>query len=104
MHARVGLMCEGNAGAYFEQFLLRLSRLAPQAARDVKPRLGMLPDPHTETYGNRFRLSAMPLDWLSPQAAEAFYGMISADIAASFIRGTLPRPSREDSLSRYQDQ
>jgi digeranylgeranylglycerophospholipid reductase len=105
-HSRVGLMCEGNAGAYFEQLLLRLKRLDPQAAREAKPRLGILPlAPIRKTYGNRFLVAGDAAGLVKPTTGGGiFYGMISAEIAAAVLSEALRLDRLDDGrLSRYQD-
>jgi len=99
-------MCEGNAGAYLEQFLPRLKRLAVQALPDARPRQGILPlAPIRRTYGDRFLVAGSAGGFVKPTTGGGiFYGMISADIAARVLSGAL-RHDRLDAseLSRYQE-
>jgi geranylgeranyl reductase family protein len=105
-NARIGLMCEGNAGTYLEQFLTRLNRLAIQAQSDTKPRQGILPlAPIRKTYGNRFLVAGDAGGFVKPTTGGGlFYGMISADIAAQVLSEALRRDRLDASeLSRYQE-
>lgn len=104
-HARIGLMCDGNAGAYFEQFLSRLKRLSVPASPDAKPRQGMLPlAPIRKTYGKRFLVAGDAAGFVKPTTGGGvFYGLISAEIAARVLSEALLCDRLDESgLSRYQ--
>ncbi len=102
---RIGLMCDGNAGAYFEKFLRRLQRLNIRVQSDLKVRQGMLPLALIgKTYGDRFLVAGDAGGFVKPTTGGGiFYGMISADIAARVLSEAL-RPDRLDQsqLSIYQ--
>jgi len=102
---RIGLMCEGNAAAYFEKFLSRLNGRVIQTDRGVQPRQRMLPlAPIRKTYGNRFLVAGDAAGFVKPTTGGGvFYGMISADIAAGVLATGLRRNRlAESDLSRYQ--
>lgn len=106
LHARIGLMCDGNAGVYFEQFLACLKRLALPAASDARPRQGMLPlAPIRKTYGNRFLVAGDAAGFVKPTTGGGvFYGMISADIAARVLSEALRLDRLDESgLFLYQN-
>jgi flavin-dependent dehydrogenase len=105
-NARIGLMCDGNAGAYFERLLPRLGRLAVEVQPDARPRQGILPLALIrKTYGDRFLVAGDAGGFVKPTTGGGiYYGMISADIAAQVLNEALRRDRLGKSeLSRYQD-
>jgi geranylgeranyl reductase family protein len=103
--ARIGLMCDGNAGACFERFLERLRRLdIPEPAR-ARPRQGMLPlAPIRKTYRDRLLVAGDAAGFVKPTTGGGvYYGMISAEIAAQVLGDSLRDGALDEAgLSRYQ--
>jgi digeranylgeranylglycerophospholipid reductase len=103
--ARIGLMCEGNAAAYFGKFLPRLSAWDIQIDSKKQPKQRMLPlAPIRKTYGNRFLVVGDAAGFVKPTTGGGvFYGMISAGIAAHVLTAALRRGRLgESELSLYQ--
>jgi digeranylgeranylglycerophospholipid reductase len=103
--ARIGLMCEGNAAAYFGKFLPRLSAWDIQIDSKKQPKQRMLPlAPIRKTYGNRFLVVGDAAGFVKPTTGGGvFYGMISAGIAAQVLTAALRRGRLgESELSLYQ--
>jgi digeranylgeranylglycerophospholipid reductase len=103
--ARVGLMCDGNAAAYFNKFLSRLNARGIPLDLAAQPRQRMLPlAPIQRTYGNRFLVVGDAAGVVKPTTGGGvFYGMISAGIAADVLATALRRGRlTELELSRYQ--
>jgi digeranylgeranylglycerophospholipid reductase len=104
--ARIGLMCEGDAAAYFANFLPRLERWGLPAIAEVRPRQRMLPlAPIRKTYGNRLLIAGDAAGFVKPTTGGGvFYGMISASIAAGVLAEALRRDRlSEPELSSYQN-
>jgi digeranylgeranylglycerophospholipid reductase len=103
--ARIGLMCEGNAAAYFGKFLPRLSAWDIQIDSRKQPKQRMLPlAPIRKTYGSRFLVVGDAAGFVKPTTGGGvFYGMISAGIAAHVLTAALRRGRLgESELSLYQ--
>ncbi len=102
---RIGLMCAGDAGSYFEQFLCRLNRSDTLSEPQLKVQRGIMPlAPIKKTYGNRFLVCGGAGGFVKPTTGGGvFYGMISADIAARVLSQALSRDRLQESdLAVYQ--
>jgi digeranylgeranylglycerophospholipid reductase len=105
--ARIGLMCDGNAAAYLNEFLLRLSAWGISLDSVPVPKQRMLPlAPIRKAYGNRFLVAGDAAGFVKPTTGGGiYYGMISAGIAADVLAGALHRGRLEESaLALYQKQ
>lgn len=105
MCARIGLMCDGNAGVHFERFLAGLGRLGIPAEARTRPRQSMLPlAPIRKTFGDRLLVAGDAAGFVKPTTGGGvYYGMISAEIAAQVLGDALRDGALEESvLSRYQ--
>lgn len=103
--ARVGLMCEGDAAAYFENFLPRLRGWGIPTSSDSRPKSRMLPlAPIRKTYADRLLIAGDAAGFVKPTTGGGvFYGMISAGIAACVLAEALRRDRlAESELSVYQ--
>jgi len=103
--ARVGLMCEGDASKYFEDFLPRLSGWGLKMDGNPRAKQRMLPlAPIRKTYGKRLLIAGDAGGFVKPTTGGGvYYGMISADIAARVLADAVrcDRLSEQD-LARYQ--
>lgn len=105
-HARVGLVCEGNAIHCFDRFLNRVrERWGIEADQAVEPRQRILPlAPIRKTYGNRLLVVGDAAGLVKPTTGGGiYYGIVSAAIAAHVMADALRRDQlSESSLRAYQ--
>jgi digeranylgeranylglycerophospholipid reductase len=105
MHARVGLMCDGDASKYFSRFLPLLAKWGLDRDMDLRPKQRLLPlAPIRKTYSDRLLIAGDAGGFVKPTTGGGvYYGMISGDIAARVLAEALRSDRLADSdLSRYQ--
>jgi digeranylgeranylglycerophospholipid reductase len=91
-HARVGLMCEGNAALYFERFLERgRTRWQLRTNGRITPRQRMLPlAPIRKTYADRLLVVGDAAGLVkSTTGGGIYYSLVSAAIAADVLAEAL---------------
>jgi len=104
---RVGLMCETEAGAHFQRFLVDVVRRRGGVADvpSASPRLKMLPlAPIPRTYGHRLVVVGDAAGLVkATTGGGVYYGLVSAAIAADVLAGALAGDELgERALSRYE--
>jgi digeranylgeranylglycerophospholipid reductase len=105
-HARVGLMCEGNAVPYFERFIEHISpRWGVKADQEICPRRKILPlAPIRKTYANRLLVIGDAAGLVKPTTGGGiYYSLMSAKLAAEVLIDALQRDQlRERVLRKYE--
>jgi geranylgeranyl reductase family protein len=89
--ARVGLMCEGNAGQHFRAFARRVGDRCGLNGGPAEPRLKMLPlAPLTKTYADRVLAIGDAAGLVKATTGGGiYYSLVSAAIAADVLTGAL---------------
>ena len=91
-HARVGLMCEGNATQFFERFLRHISpRWEVKAEGEIRPRRKILPlAPISKTYTERLLVIGDAAGLVKPTTGGGiYYSLVSAKLAAEVLSEAL---------------
>ncbi len=105
-HARIGLMCEGNAALYFERFVERVSerwRLQTEGMAAPRPRILPLA-PIRKTYSNRLLVVGDAAGLVKPTTGGGiYYSILSAAIAGDVLSEALLRDMlSEHALREYE--
>jgi digeranylgeranylglycerophospholipid reductase len=102
-HARVGLMCEGNAVPYFERFTEQISsRWGVTTEQKIRPRRKILPlAPIRKTYADRLLVIGDAAGLVKPTTGGGiYYSLMSAKLAAEVLCGALERDQLSERLLR----
>jgi len=107
-HARVGLMCEGNAALYFERFIERVRKpWQLQTDGGIPPRPRILPlAPIRKTYSDRLLVVGDAAGLVKPTTGGGiYYSILSAAIAAEVLSEALLKDQLcEKALREYERQ
>ena len=93
-HARIGLMCQGDPGQYFDSFLDRAGkRWGVKANGNVLPRQRILPlSPIRKTFADRLLVVGDAAGLVKPTTGGGiYYSLVSAAIAAEVLADALRR-------------
>lgn len=102
-HARIGLMCEGNAASYFERFLKQISpRWGVTTEQDIRPRRKILPlAPIRKTYADRLLVVGDAAGLVKPTTGGGiYYSLMSAKLAAEVLIDALQRDQLSERVLR----
>jgi len=102
-HARVGLMCDGNAALYFQRFIKRISlRWGVTTDQDVRPRRKILPlAPIRKTYADRLLVVGDAAGLVKPTTGGGiYYSLMSAKIASEVLINALQRDQLSERVLR----
>jgi digeranylgeranylglycerophospholipid reductase len=107
-HARLGMLCEGNAAHYFAGFLDRVRRQwGIEKDQSFPPRQRMLPIASIrKTYCERILVVGDAAGLAKPTTGGGiYYGLVSAGLAAGTMADSLRRNDlSESALSAYQER
>ena len=105
-HARVGLMCDGNAAFYFERFLERVrERWELQTEGGMTPRQRIIPlAPIRKTFSDRLLVVGDAAGLVKPTTGGGiYYSILSAAIASDVLSEALPKDRLcESALREYE--
>lgn len=105
-HARVGLMCEGNAASFFQRFLQQISpRWGVPVESDIRPRRKMLPlAPIRKTYADRLLVIGDAAGLVKPTTGGGiYYSLMSAKLAVEVLSDALKQNQlSERRLRKYE--
>jgi flavin-dependent dehydrogenase len=105
-HARIGLMCQGDPGQYFDSFLDRAGkRWGVKTNGDILPRQRILPlSPIRKTFADRLLVVGDAAGLVKPTTGGGiYYSLVSAAIAAEVLTDALRRDRLgESALGEYE--
>lgn len=93
-HARIGLMCDGNAAQYFERFISQINRRwGITTDHDIRPRRKILPlAPIRKTYADRLLVIGDAAGLVKPTTGGGiYYSLMSAKLATEVLIPALQR-------------
>lgn len=94
-YVRVGVMCEGDAGRFFQRIMDDVARRwgVEDAARGCQPRQKVLPlSPLKQTYADRVLVLGDAAGLVKPTTGGGiYYSLVSAEIAATTVAAALQR-------------
>ena len=102
-HARVGLMCDGNAASYFERFIKQIGpRWGVATAQEIRPRRKILPlAPIRKTYTDRVLVVGDAAGLVKPTTGGGiYYSLMSAKLAAEVLIDAIPRDQLSERVLR----
>lgn len=105
-YGRIGLMCSGNAGKYFERFFQKVGpRWGVRTEPSVVPRQKLLPlSPIQKTYSERLIVIGDAAALVKPTTGGGiYYSILSAEIGAGVLVSALAKDDLSDeALSEYE--